>query len=156
MTTQPISGSPRLHAIEAVAASLPQRASRLVRLLLRYAKTDMTRGNAGVLLAVADAPRRITELAELEGLTQPAITNQMAKLEERGWVRRVHDAADRRIVHVAITEEGRSALSAFRTAVRELLTARMASMSDEQVGALVAAAEALAVLIDALQPGDDR
>jgi DNA-binding MarR family transcriptional regulator len=140
--------------IEAVAGSLPLHASRFIRLLRRYTKGDVTPSMGAVLSAVADGSRRITELAELEGLAQPSITLIVAKLEERGWVKRRQDAGDRRIVQVTITAAGRAALESRREAVRTLLAARLKTMSDQQIAALAAASEALVALNDALQQGE--
>jgi DNA-binding MarR family transcriptional regulator len=46
-------------------------------------------------------------LAKEAQVTSGAITNRVAQLEERGWVRRDFDPADRRQVLVTLTEEGR-------------------------------------------------
>jgi hypothetical protein len=48
---------------------------------------------------------------------------------------------------------GRGELEDLRVRYREMLRARLAGMSDEQVAALEAATEALDALVQALQPG---
>ncbi len=47
-----------------------------------------------------------TELARQSLLSSGAMTNRIDRLEERGLVRRVADAGDRRVVLVALTEAG--------------------------------------------------
>src|SRR4051794_12281509 len=93
-----------------VARALPQRTARLSRLLWRSSQTDVSRTEAGVLGTLADGRRRITELAELEGLAQPTVTVLVGRMEERGLVSRERDASDGRVVLVDITDAGREAL----------------------------------------------
>jgi DNA-binding MarR family transcriptional regulator len=48
-------------------------------------------------------PRRITELAVDEHVTQPAITLLVNRLQQRGWVQRIADPSDGRAVLVSLT-----------------------------------------------------
>src|SRR5689334_8066067 len=109
-----VADAARLEHVEALAASLPRRASLVARLLqryaVRYAGFDVNPAATGVLLAVMDRPRRITELAEIEGQTQPYVTKLVSELEARGWVERTRDLQDGRVVWVRITEAGCSAV----------------------------------------------
>ena len=143
----------RARNVGLVAATLPQRASRLVRLLLRHVGGDMTPTMGGVLATLSDGPRRVTDLAELEGLAQPSMTMLVGRLEERGWVERRQDRSDRRVVHVALTAAGREALERQRAAVRGVLAERLARLSEEQIVALLRASEALGALGEVLQQG---
>jgi DNA-binding MarR family transcriptional regulator len=137
-----------------VAAALPQRVARLSRLLYRHSTRELSRTEAGVLSTLSDQRRRITELAEMEGLAQPTVTVLVGKMEERGLVSRERDTSDGRAVLVDITDEGRAALDRLRAQYREVLGERMASMSPKEVAAMRAASETLGALIDALQQGD--
>ncbi len=139
-----------------VAAALPQRAARLSRLLWRYSDGELSRTEAGVLSTLSEGPRRITELAEFEGLAQPTVTVLVAKMEERGLVSRGRDTSDGRVVLVDVTDAGRVALDKLRARYREVLHDRMASMTDDQVATLRAAADTLGALIDALGGGKDE
>ncbi|HET8672447.1 MAG TPA: MarR family transcriptional regulator [Thermoleophilaceae bacterium] len=137
----------------AVAQALPHRTARLNRLLWRHSDGILTRTEAGVLSTLSDGPRRVTELADMEGLAQPTITVLVGKMESAGLVQRERDESDGRVVLVNITEAGRVALERLRAQYREVLHERMASMSDEEVAALRAATDALGALVDALQQG---
>jgi DNA-binding MarR family transcriptional regulator len=77
-------------------------------------------------------PCRLTWLAEREGVTQPAMTQLIARLQDAGLVTRASDPDDGRVVQVRITADGRATL-AHRRAVR---------------------AERVAVLLDRLSPAD--
>jgi DNA-binding MarR family transcriptional regulator len=137
-----------------VVDALPQRVGRLARLLYRHSTGELSRTETGVLSTLSAGPRRITDLAEHEGLAQPTVTVVVGKMEERGLVSRLRDPSDGRVVLVEITDDGRAALERFRARYREVLEERVASMTEEEVASLRAATDALGVLIDALQRGD--
>ena len=56
-------------------------------------------------------PQRLTALAAREGVTQPAMTQLISRLEDAGQVRRESDPDDGRVVLVTITDEGRATLA---------------------------------------------
>lgn len=64
-----------------------------------------------VLGMLSRGPMRMTELAEHLGTATASVTGMVDRLEERGLVERVRDEADRRVVHVAITEQGEQAMA---------------------------------------------
>jgi DNA-binding MarR family transcriptional regulator len=146
----------RAQAIDTVAESLIPRASLAVRLLLRRSRRRVSRSEAGVLSAASGGPRRITELAEIEGVAQPTMTLVVKRLEERGWVTRERDLDDGRVVLVSLTEAGAAALDELRADYRGALRDHMLAMSDEEVAALVTATTALQRLNEALQHGEQR
>jgi DNA-binding MarR family transcriptional regulator len=146
----------RHEAIEVVAGSLAPAASRVTRLLLRRAPQRISRSDTGVLSALSAGPRRITELADLEGHAQPTMTLLVKRLEERGWVARRRDPDDGRVVLVALTEAGTAALEDIRAAYRTVMRNLLVALSDEEVAALLTATEALETLIGALQQGDTQ
>jgi DNA-binding MarR family transcriptional regulator len=150
----PATSAERREAIDAVAGSLVPTASRLTRLLLRRAPRRMPRSEAGVLAILSAGPRRITELAELEGHAQPTITQLVKRMEERGWVARERDAADGRAVLVSITAAGAAALEDVRASYRAVLRRHLEALPDERIAALADATVALGALIDSLQQGD--
>ena len=51
-------------------------------------------------------PRRITDLAVIEGVTQPAMTVLVKVLERSGLVERRGDPTDKRVALVAVTKTG--------------------------------------------------
>src|SRR3954454_20069690 len=119
----------RAGRVEYVAEHLLAHAALLTRLLVREVRPDVSRTEAGVLRTLTDAPRRITELAELEGLAQPTMTLLVQRLEQRGWVKRERRADDGRVVLVSLTEAGSATLAEFRAQVGAALRAHMDAMS---------------------------
>jgi DNA-binding MarR family transcriptional regulator len=144
-------GAVRAEQIDHVSAHLLPNAGVLTRLLIKQVRNEISRTDAGVLHTLTSAPRRITELAELEGLAQPTMTLLVQRLEQRGWVKRERGADDGRVVLVSVTETGRARLDAFRAQVGAALHVQMEAMSDEQIAALETATETLGALVDALQ-----
>ena len=137
--------------IDYVASELVPRAALLTRLLLRQVDAELSRTELGLLRTLSDGPRRITELAELEGLAQPTTTILIKQLEQEGLVQRERRSDDGRVVLVDVTESGRVALEEYRELVREALGGYIAEISDEQVEQLAAATETLAQLVTLLQ-----
>ena len=144
----------REEAIDTISGGLVPAASRLTRLLLRRAPQRISRSEAGLLSSLTGGPRRITELADLEGHAQPTMTLLVKRLEERGWVVRRRDPADGRVVLVSLTDAGTAALDDVRAAYRTVLRDHLTAMSDPQIGALLTATEALETLLHSLQPGE--
>jgi DNA-binding MarR family transcriptional regulator len=75
-------------------------------------------------------PRRLTDLAVGEGVTQPSMSVLVNQLESLGLVERQSDTQDGRVVRVAITPAGREHLSTLRrvgASVFEVLIDKLAS-----------------------------
>jgi DNA-binding MarR family transcriptional regulator len=140
----------RSRQLDELAAALPQRASALTRLFFARTSTGLSRTEVGLLAALSSRPHRITELAAREGITQPAVTQLVNRLQRRGWVERRTDPGDGRVVLVALTGAGREALERVRAEYRALLHEEMAALDDEEIEMLAAAVEILDRLIDRL------
>jgi DNA-binding MarR family transcriptional regulator len=146
-------GIDREELLAYVSSHLLQRAALVTRLLVRRSRDGLSRTEGGVLSTLTTGPRRITELAESQGLAQPSMTLLVRRLEEKGWVKRDRQPDDGRVVLISITEAGATALEEFRTEYRAVLRAHIGTMSDEQLTALESATETLGSLIDVLQSG---
>jgi DNA-binding MarR family transcriptional regulator len=132
-----------------IAAALADRVARLSRLFLAQSSLRVSFTEVGVLQAVASEPRRITDLALAEGVTQPAITSLVNRLVERGWVVREADPCDRRVVLVTMTPAGHEARERLRAEYRELLHDGTSALPAQDVATLARAVE----IIDALIAG---
>src|SRR3954463_13004327 len=141
----------RAGRMDYVADHLLLHAGLLTRLLIRETGSELSRTEAGLLFTLGRGPRRITELAELEGLAQPTVTQLVKRLEEQGLVKRDRPADDGRVVLLSLTSAGGRALDEFRSEVSAAFRADMDEMSDEQIAALESATETLGALVDVLQ-----
>src|SRR6478736_3163056 len=104
----------RSEQIDYVSTELLSRAALVTRLLVRELGGELSRTEVGLLKTLSGGARRITELAELEGLAQPTITILIKQLEEKGLVTRTRHSDDGRVVLVNLTERGTVALEEFR------------------------------------------
>src|SRR5437588_10727312 len=104
------SGSARAERMDYVADHLLLHAGLLTRLLIKESASEMTRTEAGVLFTLSRGPRRITELAELEGLAQPTVTQLVRRLEQQGWVERDRPPDDGRVVLLSLTRADRKSV----------------------------------------------
>jgi DNA-binding MarR family transcriptional regulator len=146
----------RSDQINYASNQLPSAADLLARLLVRQLGDELSRTEVGLLNTLSSGPRRITELAELEGLAQPTMTSLVTQLEQHGLARRDRQADDGRVVLVHLTDSGATALEDYRARVRELLSSYLAEIPDAEVEALAGATDALAQLVALLQQPPGR
>jgi DNA-binding MarR family transcriptional regulator len=146
----------RRRQIEYVSHELLPQAAILTRLVFRELGGDLSRTEVGLLRTVSEGPRRITELAEMEGLAQPTMTILIKRLEQRGLVQRERRSEDGRVVLVDITQSGRVALQDYREQMSEAIGAYLSEISDEQVDALVAATKTLAQFVTVVRQQPTR
>ena len=147
---------PRRRAVQLaqIAEGLPQRANTLSKLFLSRSSVPVSRTEVGVLRSLRTRPRRITELASEERVTQPAITLLVNRLADRGWLERTSDPTDGRAVLVALTDEGRSAFDRLKAEYHALLHEEIAALDDHEVETLAESVEILDRLIERLRSRD--
>jgi DNA-binding MarR family transcriptional regulator len=141
----------RKRHLDEIAEALPQRVTALSRLFLAQSSVGVSRIEIGVISALSLRPQRVTELAAGEGVTQPAITRLVDRLQERGWVTRESDPCDGRVVMVHLTDTGREMLETLRAEYRALVHEEMAALTSADVETLAHAIDVLDVLIARLQ-----
>jgi DNA-binding MarR family transcriptional regulator len=93
-------------------------------------------------------PHRLCELHAPEGVTQPAMTQLVTRLEREGLAERRGDPADGRAVVVSITEAGRQAVARRREGRAQALSGLLRQLSPAERESLVAALPALERLGD--------
>jgi DNA-binding MarR family transcriptional regulator len=87
--------------------------------------------------------RRITDLAVIEGVTQPSMTVLIRVLERAGLVERRGDPADGRVALVALTDAGSTFIRARRQAGAEAFVELIDKLAPDEAAALAAAIPAL-------------
>ena len=84
---------------------------RTVAAQLRSAGELPAPAHFGLLSILCERPRMLTELASLQGVSLPTMSNSISAMAERGWVRRSAPAEhDRRVAMIDVTATGRAAL----------------------------------------------
>ncbi|MFI6317889.1 MarR family winged helix-turn-helix transcriptional regulator [Nonomuraea sp. NPDC050556] len=113
----------------------------------------------GLLNALCQAPRRLSELASASNVSISRLSHRMSKLVDRGYVRLRPDECDGRVTFAEITEAGREVVDAIAPdharALREIL---FDHLTPEQVAALAdsmqAVGEKLGACMDDGRSGD--
>jgi DNA-binding MarR family transcriptional regulator len=141
--------------LDALAAALAGDLERIVGLFRSLSPASGLSMTAAATMAGIErlGPQRLTVLAAREGVTQPAMTQLISRLEESGLVRREASREDGRVVMVAITDEGRAMLARRRVGRTERLTGILAQLGPDHRAALASALPALDAL--ASIPRDD-
>jgi DNA-binding MarR family transcriptional regulator len=90
------------------------------------------------LSMMPDRTQRMSELAVYTASTLSRLSNVVARLEKRGWVRRAPDPADGRYTLAALTEEGWAMVTASAPAhvneIRRLVFDPLTKAQQQQVG----------------------
>ena len=138
----------------ALAAGIAAGVERLIGLVRSLSPADGLSLTAAATLATLErsGPSRLTLLAVQEGVTQPAMTQLVGRLQDAGLVTRASDPNDRRVVEVSITAEGSALLLERRAARAERLAGMLARLSPQDQAALAAALPAMDALTSQRQP----
>ena len=97
-------------------------------------------------------PCRLTALAAYEGVTQPAMTQLVDRLQGMSLLERTSDPADGRVVQVRITGEGRALLARRRAVPAERVAELLMRLSPGEQALLTAALPAMEALANAQRP----
>ena len=123
--------------------------------LIRSLNTDnpMSRTASGTLATLErSGPSRLTALATREGVTQPAMTQLVSRLEDSGLVRRGPDPSDGRVVHVIITDDGVALMARRRAERARRLASLLDQLTPDQRQVLIESLPALSALADTHMP----
>ncbi len=97
----------------------------------------------------------MTRLADEIGVALPNATGIVGRLEERGIVERTRDAADRRLVLVGLTDEGRRLIGEMEAVRRERMTRLIATLDAVQQERLLVTVHDLRIAATRLQDQPD-
>jgi DNA-binding MarR family transcriptional regulator len=103
----------------------------------------------------AEGPMPMRALAESMDVSQASATGIVDRMEQRGLVERQRDGEDRRVVRVAITDEGRKLIAGMAQERREHLAQMLDQMTDEELDAFLVGAKAMRRVRAALHAGQD-
>jgi DNA-binding MarR family transcriptional regulator len=93
-------------------------------------------------------PRRLTDLAVGEGVTQPSMSVLVSQLESLDLVERQSDAQDGRVVRVAITPVGREHLSTLRRVGASIFEVLIDKLAASEAASLRAALPAFGRMLE--------
>jgi DNA-binding MarR family transcriptional regulator len=136
------------------AAEVAAGLERLLALIRWLSPPGMSLTTAATLATLdRSGPTRLTALAIAEGVTQPAMTQLVGRLEEQGLAIRCADPADGRVVQVQITDAGREVVARRRAVRAERLSSLLSRLSQADQDALAAALPAMDALASAQRDG---
>ena len=139
MTNETPAGGSR----DEVAARLALVLGRLNR-LIRPMAGDLTQSQLSALSSLVSlGPLRSGDLARIESVTAPSMTRLIGGLEAEGLVERKADPDDGRAALLSSTPSGAEAVLRVRAHRAERLGAMLASLEDDDIELLAAAAAVL-------------
>lgn len=119
-------------------SELVNNAARFVRALKRTVETPA--GGRVLSVLAASGPMGVTELARIDGCSQPTMSASVATLVELGFVTKEPHPTDARGAVVSMTEAGHTELDGFRQRYAAWISERLAgsNFTEEQLAAAVA------------------
>lgn len=141
---------PRTDELE-LAGLLLATLPRLVKMSMAVGEqSPMSANRAGVMWQLRERAIRSGDLAQRCMMTAPALTEQVDSLARDGFVRRLEDPTDRRVVLVEITAQGRRELEKYREIMKRRVARVLAKLPSEKRARLRAALADLQESIDAM------
>jgi DNA-binding MarR family transcriptional regulator len=133
----------------ATALRLGDALGRLARVIRRAHVAPLGSSSTSALVTVIRCgPIRLGDLADREGVTPATLSRVVLVLEREGYVERVTDPSDRRSAFLAATERGRDSIDRLRVKRAEVLSSRIARLTESERASLTAALEVLERLVE--------
>jgi DNA-binding MarR family transcriptional regulator len=104
---------------------------RTVAAELRAAGELPAPAHFGLLTMLVEHPRTLSELAALQGVSLPTMSNSISAMVDRGWVRRTAPTTDRRVVIIEVTATGRGTVERVGRAAEAHLSLLLAPLDTE-------------------------
>lgn len=96
-------------------------------------------GHMGLLGILTLRRHTLSDLAKRTKVSSATMSNTISSLVERGFVQRVPDDEDRRVVWIELTEEGRKALNRIDHHMIQRITALLGTLPDGEEDRLIEA-----------------
>lgn len=111
-------------------------------------KFDITVEQFHVLRFVRRGPNSMSELATAKNISRPAISQAVDVLVKKGLLTRIPSTTDRRVVELALTEEGNALLDTVFKENREWMKERMKALTTEELEIIGKAMTALKKILE--------
>ena len=99
-------------------------------LALVHAAAAFPQNNGGEYISVAQAAQQL-------GVSAPAVSRTLKKLESRGYIERNIDPADRRSVRISVTSAGIEAMSQCITESAEMINLTLEDFTDDEIRTMI-------------------
>ena len=103
---------------EEVSVLMPAIARRI---FLKFFQTiDISQTQIFAIMTLDEhSPCRLNELSHKLGITAPTATGIVSRLEKSGYVRRLHDRVDRRVINVDLTPKGKKTAGKIKVTIKK-------------------------------------
>jgi DNA-binding MarR family transcriptional regulator len=129
---------------DAIGITIGEALYGLVTLAVRHGPREISLTAASTLSTLdRTGARRLTDLAMIEGVTQPSMSVLVTGLEQAGLAERRSDPADKRVVLVALTAAGADYIRARRQAGAGAFAGLIGKLPEDEAAALAAAVPAM-------------
>ncbi|SEB55228.1 MarR family winged helix-turn-helix transcriptional regulator [Arthrobacter woluwensis] len=118
---------------------------------LDVGETELTGSQLSLLTQLADGGARVSDIARNLGVRAPTATEQITRLEGRGYVRRDSDPEDSRAVVVRLTDDGWDAVARVNLRRNRAIAAVIDELPPRDREALEAAIPVLTSIYDRLR-----
>ena len=88
-------------------------------------------------------PSRMSAIAKLLGITLATLTVACDKLENKGFIQRIRDAADKRVVNVSLTPRGETVYAYHKQLHNRMISAALSDLSTEETELLTSSLKKL-------------
>ena len=122
---------------------MPVFHKKLLRMDLGGVTDNLTRLHLAIMGVLSAAIVTMSELAKILMMTKPQMTHLVDQLVGFGIVERRPDATDRRVINLALTDNGRVLLEDMKRKVKENIRNRLASLTPEELSEMSVALETL-------------
>jgi DNA-binding MarR family transcriptional regulator len=114
---------------------------KILRMDLELETVNLNRLHVAIMGLLNTADMTMTELAKSLMMTKPQLTHLVETLVALGFVERLPDATDRRVIHLTLTKNGRVKLKDLRAKLKENIKGKLASLTPKELNQMDAALE---------------
>jgi DNA-binding MarR family transcriptional regulator len=116
---------------------------RLMDTYMRVGEHHISSVHFQVLTMVLSRPCTVSELADRQSISAASMSKTVMVMEERGWLSRERDEADRRVVRLAITPKGFGVMRDVEARSREYLKEVFEKLSQDDLNKIYEGMETL-------------
>lgn len=121
-----------------------------------YAETFPGSQSHILFLLERNGPKKMSELAESLHLTAGAVTTASDRLNDQGYLTRIRDEKDRRVVRLELTEQGKITLKELQNKGRDTMKSIFKDIPSEDLQRMILIFEEAVTNIDRIGKDNDK
>ena len=106
-----------------------------------------------IIAMLMEKPMKISDLAKSQNISKASISDSVKMLYERGWVVKIEDPQDRRIVFLEVSEDGKKRMEEMFEKLRQIIQSKLSQTPERE---LLVIHESLRILSDRFISADQR